>query len=370
MDYKMTIAGLERHLPLCRITDDLYIAGFVMFDDGFGQMFKDWAYSDFLYVQKSYGNGAAMRVTAIAYAFDNLKDVLREVEDSCYYTHKNKEAITGAKAVATAIFMARNNATKNEIKQYIEKVYHYELIPLDDIREDYTFDSRASYTVPPAIEAFIESDSYEDAIRNAISIGGDSDTIACMTGGIAEAYYKEIPQPIIDKARLKMDAGLKRVCNCMSFPELPLKGNIADAKFKVYMTDTGLLVASLDDEAQIDLRANKNLGVYKGALYENFTAESLIKQGYGLYYYSKENSTLEEDFFIRSANELIPVEVKANTNRSKSLRTLISSDSYSDIKHGIKFTIGNVGISDDIVTFPYFCSFLLKRYMERQNFFQ
>ena len=138
-------------------------------------------------------------------------DVLREVEDSCYYTHKNKEAITGAKAVATAIFMARNNATKNEIKQYIEKVYHYELIPLDDIREDYTFDSRASYTVPPAIEAFIESDSYEDAIRNAISIGGDSDTIACMTGGIAEAYYKEIPQPIIDKARLKMDAGMKRV---------------------------------------------------------------------------------------------------------------------------------------------------------------
>lgn len=180
-------------------------------DAGFGQMFKDWAYSDSLYVQKSYGNGAAMRVTAIAYAFDNLKDVLREVEDSCYYTHKNKEAITGAKAVATAIFMARNNATKNEIKQYIEKVYHYELIPLDDIREDYTFDSRASYTVPPAIEAFIESDSYEDAIRNAVSIGGDSDTIACMTGGIAEAYYKEIPQPIIDKARLKMDAGLKRV---------------------------------------------------------------------------------------------------------------------------------------------------------------
>ncbi len=86
--------------------------------------------------------------------------------------------------------------------------------------------------------------------------------------------------------------------------------------------------------------------------------------------YSKENSTLEEDFFIRFANELIPVEVKANTNRSKSLRTLISSDSYSDIKHGIKFTIGNVGISDDIATFPYFCSFLLKRYMERQNFFQ
>ena len=166
------------------------------------------------------------------------------------------------------------------------------------------------------------------------------------------------------------NAGLISVCNCMSFPELPLKGNVDDSKFKVYMTDTGLLVASLDDEAQMDLRANKNLGVYKGALYENFTAESLIKQGYGLYYYSKENSTLEEDFFIRSANELIPVEVKANTNRSKSLRTLINSDSYPDIKHGLKLTVGNVGMSDDIVTFPYFCSFLLKRYMERQNIFR
>ena len=132
------------------------------------------------------------------------------------------------------------------------------------------------------------------------------------------------------------------------------------------MTDTGLLVACLDDEAQIDLRANKNLGVYKGALYENFTAESLAKQKFGLFYFSKENSTLEEDFFVRSTNELIPIEVKSNTNRSKSLRQLINSDSYPDIKHGIKFTVGNVGISDDVVTFPYFCSFLLKRYLEKK----
>lgn len=166
------------------------------------------------------------------------------------------------------------------------------------------------------------------------------------------------------------DAGLISVCNCLGFPELPLKGNVDEAKFKVYMTDTGLLVASLDDEAQIDLRANKNLGVYKGALYENFTAESLTKQEFGLFYFSKENSTLEEDFFVRSANELIPIEVKSNTNRSKSLRQLINSDSYPDIKHGIKFTVGNVGISDDVVTFPYVCSFLLKRYLERQEIFE
>ena len=166
------------------------------------------------------------------------------------------------------------------------------------------------------------------------------------------------------------DAGLINVCECLQFPELPLKGNVNADKYKVYISDTGLLVASLDDEAQIDLRANKNLGVYKGALYENFVAEALIKQGYGLYYYSKENSTLEEDFFVRSANELIPVEVKSNTNRSKSMRQLIKNDTYGDIRHGIKFTTGNVGISDAIVTFPYFCAFLLKKYMEKQKLFE
>ena len=125
------------------------------------------------------------------------------------------------------------------------------------------------------------------------------------------------------------DAGLINVCECLQFPELPLKGNVDERKYKVYISDTGLLVASLDDESQIDLRANKNLGIYKGALYENFVAEALVKQGYGLYYYSKDNSTLEEDFFIRSANELIPVEVKANTNRAKSMRQLIKSDTYT-----------------------------------------
>ena len=136
------------------------------------------------------------------------------------------------------------------------------------------------------------------------------------------------------------DAGLINVCECLQFPELPLKGNVDESKYKVYISDTGLLVASLDDESQIDLRANKNLGIYKGALYENFVAEALVKQGYGLYYYSKDNSTLEEDFFIRSANELIPVEVKANTNRAKSMRQLIKSDTYTDIKHGIKLMAG------------------------------
>ena len=111
------------------------------------------------------------------------------------------------------------------------------------------------------------------------------------------------------------------------------------------------------------MRANKNLGVYKGALYENVVGEALVKAGYQLYYYKREDSTLEQDFFVRTASALIPVEVKAQRGTAKSLRTLITSDKYADIHYGIKFTAGNIGFSDDIYTFPYFCAFLLKRYL-------
>ena len=129
-----------------------------------------------------------------------------------------------------------------------------------------------------------------------------------------------------------IDAGVITECQCLRYPELPLKGNIEEGKFKLYYPDTGLLIATLDEEAQEDLRVNKNLGVYKGALYENFVAEAFIKQGLGLFYYKKENSTLEEDFFVRSKNELLPVEVKSNNDRSKSLASLINNEKYSDIK--------------------------------------
>ena len=163
------------------------------------------------------------------------------------------------------------------------------------------------------------------------------------------------------------DAGMVNICYCLNFPELPLKGNYEETKYKLYFADSGLLVAMLDEEAQEDLRANRNLGVYKGALYENIVGEALVKSGYGLYYYKREDSTLEEDFFVRTASELIPVEVKATNGRAKSLRTLISSEKYSDISHGIKLTRGNIGYSDNIYTFPYFCAFLLKRYLKSGN---
>lgn len=163
------------------------------------------------------------------------------------------------------------------------------------------------------------------------------------------------------------DAGMVNLCYCLNFPELPLKGNYDDTKYKIYFADSGLLVAMLDEEAQDDLRTNKNLGVYKGALYENVVGEALVKAGYQLYYYKRENSTLEQDFFVRTADSLIPVEVKAKNGTAKSLRTLINSEQYSDIHCGIKFTGGNVGYRDNIYTFPYFCAFLLKRYLTGAN---
>ena len=163
------------------------------------------------------------------------------------------------------------------------------------------------------------------------------------------------------------DAGMVNICYCLNFPELPLQGNYDDTKYKIYFADSGLLVAMLDEEAQEDLRTNKNLGVYKGALYENVVGEALVKAGYKLYYYKRDDSTLEQDFFVRTASALIPVEVKAKNGTAKSMRTLISSEKYADIHCGIKFTGGNIGYSDNIYTFPYFCAFLLKRCLTGAN---
>lgn len=164
------------------------------------------------------------------------------------------------------------------------------------------------------------------------------------------------------------DAGIIMECNCLQFPELPLKGNIEESKYKLYYMDTGLLISSLDEEAQEDLRVNKNLGVYKGALYENFVAEAFVKQGLGLYYYKKENASLEEDFFVRTQNALVPVEVKANSNQSKALSALISNKRYQDISFGIKLGDVNVGYANQIYTFPYFCAFKLKEYLKKKDF--
>lgn len=159
------------------------------------------------------------------------------------------------------------------------------------------------------------------------------------------------------------DAGVVNVCYCLNQPELPLKGNYDPKMYKIYFKDTGLLIASLDEEAQEDLRANKNLGTYKGAIYENIVGDMLVKQGYRLFYYHSDRPALEMDFFIRDADSLIPVEVKANGGATPSLNRLLNDDKYNDVKYGIKLGYRNIGFNGKFYTFPYFLTFLLRRFV-------
>lgn len=160
------------------------------------------------------------------------------------------------------------------------------------------------------------------------------------------------------------DAGIVNVCYCLEQPSLPLRGNYNPRSFKLYYRDTGLLIASLDEEAQQDLRANRNFGTYKGAIYENIIADMLVKQGYELYYYKNEKSTVEMDFFVRDADSLVPVEVKAKDGATASLNNLIKSEAYPDVKYGIKFCHKNIGYNGQFFTLPYFLAFLLRRFLK------
>lgn len=159
------------------------------------------------------------------------------------------------------------------------------------------------------------------------------------------------------------DAGVVNVCYCLNQPELPLKGNYDPKMYKIYFKDTGLLIASLDEEAQEDLRANRNLGTYKGAIYENIVGDMLVKQGCRLFYYHSDRPALEMDFFIRDADSLIPVEVKANGGATASLNRLLNDDKYNDVKYGIKLGYRNIGFNGKFYTFPYFLTFLLRRFV-------
>lgn len=162
-------------------------------------------------------------------------------------------------------------------------------------------------------------------------------------------------------------AGIINVCYCLDQLKLPLKGNYNPNNYRIYFGDTGLLIGSLDDEAQADLRKNQNFNTYKGAIYENVVADMLVKQGYNLYFYKNEKGTLEMDFFIRDIESLIPVEVKANDNSTITLNNLIVDKKYKDIKYGIKLCNKNIGFNGKFYTFPYFLTFLLKRFLETKN---
>ena len=177
---------------------------------GFGNMFAAWARDPYAKPNRSYANGAAMRVMPIAYAYKDPDRLLMQVEASCRSTHNHKEAMTGAFAVASAVRMALDGRSKEEIKKHIEKNYYDLSAPLSEIRRVHVFDSRASYSVPPAIIAFLESSDYESAVRNAVSLGGDADTQACIAGGIAEAFYKEIPEHIRQFCDRRLDITIKK----------------------------------------------------------------------------------------------------------------------------------------------------------------
>ena len=157
------------------------------------------------------------------------------------------------------------------------------------------------------------------------------------------------------------DAGLVIRSYAMKFPELPVRGNLDSSAFKVYVPDTGLLLSALDDETALDFKVNRNIHTYKGGLVENIVAEAFCKAGKPLCYYKKENSTLEMDFFLRTVESLVPVEVKATNGKAKSLAMLVGSDHYPDVKFGVKLICGNAGAANGILSLPHFCAFLLPR---------
>jgi len=180
---------------------------------GYGGNFGRWLITDDRDPYNSWGNGSAMRVSPVGWAFDSLEATESAAEVSAVVTHNHPEGIKGAQATAAAIFLARNGKSKEEIKTYIEMNYDYDLSrTLDEIRPSYNFDVSCQGTVPEAIIAFLESNDFEDAIRNAVSLGGDCDTLTAITGSIAEAAYG-VPEAIKDKAISLLDEPLLEVLN-------------------------------------------------------------------------------------------------------------------------------------------------------------
>lgn len=177
----------------------------------YGSGFNSWLYSSEMKPYKSFGNGSAMRVSPVGYAFDDMEIVLEESKKSAEVTHNHPEGIKGAQATALTILLARMGSTKEYIRKTIQDRFGYDLNrTCEDIRPLYAFDGTCQGTVPESIIAFLDSNSYEDAIRKAVSLGGDADTQACITGGIAQAYYKTIPKEIVERGLLTVPEDLMK----------------------------------------------------------------------------------------------------------------------------------------------------------------
>lgn len=271
------------------------------------------------------------------------------------------------------------------------------LTPFSQLEMDVLTDVFREYMVlggmPAIVNMFIKNKNYSGTLKAQRQIGLDyEEDITKYAHGLDKGkilnIYRSIPV-FLGKENKKFqiskvakgargreyvgtvdwlkDAGIINVCYCMAQPELPLKGNYDPDNYKLYYGDTGLLVGALDDEAQEDLRSNKNFNTYKGALYESIVGDMLYKQGYPLYFYKNEKGTLEMDFFVRDTDSLIPVEVKAADGTTKSLNNLLKPGKYSDIKYGIKLGLKNIGFNGSFYTFPYFLTFLLKRFLREKS---
>ena len=283
-------------------------------------------------------------------------------------------------------------------EEQIEELYNNmkTLKPFSDIELKVMFDNFREYMIiggmPAIVNLFVNNDNYSGTLKMQKQILQDyEEDITKYAGGLDHAkilnVYRKIPvflgnenkkfqiSKIENGARKREyvgtvdwlnDAGIINVCYCMEQPELPLGGNYNPDNYRIYFRDTGLLIGSLDEEAQEDLRDNKNFNTYKGAIYENIIGDMLVKQGYKLYFYKNSKGTIEMDFFIRDKNSLIPVEVKANDGATISLNNLIDSTKFKDIKYGIKLGYKNIGFNGKFYTFPYFLTFLLKRYLREK----
>lgn len=197
-DTVMTIATLDAIERKLLFDTSYQIWGNKYPNVGYGSAFKIWLSQQVPVPYNSYGNGSAMRVSPIAWIFDNQEDILKKAEQSAYVTHNHPEGIKGAQAIALCIYLARMGWTKEEIKDKISKQFDYNLgRSIQSFKRSYKFDVSCQGSVPEAIIAFLESTDYESAIRIAIALGGDSDTLAAMAGSIAEAYYEYIPRYMI-----------------------------------------------------------------------------------------------------------------------------------------------------------------------------
>jgi ADP-ribosylglycohydrolase len=197
-DSVLTLATMDAILKQKNYTESYQLFGRNYPHRGYGGHFRSWIHSENPEPYNSWGNGSAMRVSPVGWYCNSIEEIMLEAQKSAEVTHNHSEGIKGAQATAIAIYMARIGKNKDEIKKFIMETFQYDLERrIEDIRPDYKFDESCQGSVPEAIISFLESTDFENAIRLAISLGGDSDTIACITGGIAEAYYQMIPDYII-----------------------------------------------------------------------------------------------------------------------------------------------------------------------------